>query len=116
MSYHHKPMSSDGWQKFSLLEQLGNIGSEVFRSIKWFRLKDERFQAAFERALELFDFTLADNRWRGRLKEITRSRELFCSLMTEPEKYENLDFELNSFDNYFLQFGIAARLQREKKI
>ena len=109
-------MASGGWQKFSLVEQMGNIGSEVFRSIKWFKLKDDRFNDAFERALELFDLTLEDNRWKGRRKEIARSREIFCSLMIEPEMYDNLDRELDSLDNYFFQFGMAARLQREKRL
>ena len=115
MAIFHKQMASGGWSRFSLLEQLGNIGSEVGRTIKWFRIKDDRFESAFERALELFDLTLADDRWKGRRKEIARSREVFCSLLIEPEKYENLDYELDSLDNYFLQFGIAARLKREKK-
>ena len=116
MVYFHKQMASGGWQKFSLVEQMGNIGSEVFRSIKWFKLKDDRFNDAFERALELFDLTLEDNRWKGRRKEIARSREIFCSLMIEPEMYDNLYRELDSLDNYFFQFGMAARLQREKRL
>jgi hypothetical protein len=114
--YYHKKLAAGGWVNLTLMEQLGNIGSEVGRTIRWFKAKNpERFRISFEKALELFDLTIADSRWRLRLKEITRSREVFCSLLTEPEKYENLEHELNSLDNYFFQFGLAARLQREKK-
>ncbi len=114
--YYHKKLSAGGWANFTLIEQLGNIGSEVGRTIRWYRAKNsERFQISFEKALELFDLTVADPRWMYRLKEITRSREVFCSLITEPEKYDNLEQELDSLDNYFFQFGVAARLQREKK-
>jgi hypothetical protein len=113
--YHHKKLASGDWYKLTLMEQLGNIGSEVGRTIKWFRVKDqERFQISFERALELFDLTISDKRWRFRLKEIARSREVFCSLMTEAEKYNNLDYELDSLDKYFLWFGIAERHQKLK--
>jgi len=40
---------------------------------------------------------------------------LFCSLMTEPEKFENHKHELDTLDSYFLLFGIAARLKKEKE-
>ena len=113
---YHKGLASGEWQKLTLMEQLGNIGSEVGRTIKWFKSNNtERFRISFEKALELIDLTIADSRWKYRLKEITRSRELFCSLMTEPERHENLDKELDTLENYFFQFGVAAGLQREKK-
>jgi hypothetical protein len=108
--HYHKQLASGGWQNLTLKEQMGNIGSEVGRAIRWFRANNkERFRVSFEKALELFDMTIADPRWRNRLKEITRSREVFCSLMAEPEKYKNLDEELESLDKYFLWFGVAAR-------
>jgi len=111
---YHKQMEEGGWQRFNLAEQMGNIGSEVYRSIKWFRAKnDERFRIAFEMALELFDLTLADERWKGpKRKEIARSREVFCTLLTDTEKIENLDKELDSLDDYFLQFALLARKDR----
>lgn len=113
--YHHKKLASGDWYKLTLMEQLGNIGSEVGRTIKWFRADNkDRFRISFERALELFDLTISDKRWKFRLKEITRSREVFCSLLTEPEKNKNLDHELESLDKYFLWFGFAARHQKSK--
>jgi hypothetical protein len=105
----HKESANGKWKQYSLIEQLGNVGSEVGRTIKWFRKNEkDRFESSFERALELFDLTLADERWKGRRKEITRAREIFCTLLIDPDSVKNLDKELDSLDEYFLQFAIAA--------
>lgn len=95
---------------------MGNIGSEIARAIRGFRKKDEKyFQISFEKALKLFDLTLEDNRWKGaRRKEIARSREVFCTLLMDSSSIENLDKELDSLDEYFLQFGILANAIRHK--
>jgi hypothetical protein len=109
VTIYHKELAAGRWKQFSLAEQMGNIGSEVGRAIKLFRKQDEKsFQLAFERALELFDLTLEDDRWKGRRKEIARSREVFCLLLTELDSVKDLDKELDSLDEYFLQFGILA--------
>ncbi len=65
--------------------------------------------AAFERALELLDLTLADPRWRGRLREIARSRELVCDAASGGHAYGST---LADLDRYFLWFAIAARRTR----
>ena len=76
-NFLHKEAADGRWFKMSLMEQLGNIGSEVGRARKW-QGKDEKiFHGAVERALDLFDLTLEDDRWKGRWHEIARSREVF---------------------------------------
>jgi len=115
MRVYHKELAAGRWKEFSLAEQMSNIGSEVHRAITWLKKGDrERFEPAFERALELFDLTLADERQRRRLKEICRAREVFCGLMTEPEKFPNLEQELDSLDKYFFYFGICVRQRRHR--
>ena len=115
MNFIHKDLAEGGWQKYSLVEQMANIGSEVHRTIKRFREKDEeRFKNAFYRALELFDLTLMDNRWKGRRKEIARSQEVFCSLLLDSHLYKDLDKELESLERYFMWFAVKA--QGRKKI
>lgn len=109
MTIYHKELALGKWFEFTLAEQMGNIGSEVHRSINWFLKKDDRFQAAFERALELFDLTLEDRRWIGRYKEICRSREIFCTLLTDSANTPNLEEELTSLDKYFTDFAVYAR-------
>lgn len=114
---YHKELAGGRWKELSLIEQLGNIGSEVGRAIKYFKNGDKKsFNIAFEKALELFDLTLDDNRWKGRRKEIARSREVFCSLLFETKLTQELIKELDSLDRYFLWFGVAANTKRYKSM
>lgn len=85
---------------------MGNLGSEVSRSLKWFGKNEKRFRVSFARALELFDLTIAVNvKSYGRLKEICRAREEFCDYFlgnswgTNPEKMMR----------YYDQFAILGR-------
>lgn len=106
MSIQHQDLAAGRWQTFSLAEQLGNVGSEVSRVLKW-RGKDEKlFNGAVDRALELFDLTISDPRWRGRLKEIVRAREIFCDAIFGGQEYGS---QLEDLDRYFLYFALAAR-------
>lgn len=74
--------AAERWPTFTLVEQLAHVGSEVDRAIRAFEAgKQDRFELALARALELFDLTAADARWRGlRCREILRAREEFCRL------------------------------------
>jgi hypothetical protein len=47
----------------------------------------QQFEGAVVRALELFDLTLSDPRWRKRLKEIARAREVFCDAVHGGQTY-----------------------------
>ena len=105
----HKNLASGNWQKLSLFEQLGNIGSEVGRARSWRGRDEKNFSGAVDRALELFDLTIADARWKDRLREILRAREFFCDAVFGKGEYGN---SLEDLEKYFLQFAIAARLQR----
>lgn len=108
MTFLHQNLAQGKWFTMSLAEQLGNIGSEFERALKW---KEKNQQAMFENAsarmLELFDLTLADNRWHNhRLKELTRAREVACA-----ELYGDKDLGGNpeGLKKYFLQFATLAR-------
>lgn len=48
------------WLKFSLLEQMANIGAEIGRAINWREKDKKESQAFFERGLELLDLTIND--------------------------------------------------------
>jgi hypothetical protein len=105
----HATLAGGRWFEFSLFEQLANIGSEVDRAIRAHGGgRAARFELALDRALELFDLTAADPRWRGhRCREILRAREEFCRLFygdPPPGSAEGLS-------RYFLHFAIAARIQ-----
>jgi hypothetical protein len=54
-----------------------------------------------------FDFTQGfDIRWRKRLKEIARAREIFCDAAYSKLEYNTSLEDLNA---YFLYFALAAR-------
>ena len=109
MTRLHSGLTADRWQSQTLCEQLGNVGSEVARAL---RAKDQgnrvRLDGALDRALELFDMTLADPRHHGRRREICRAREVFLDYLVGSNEYGSSSASL---DAYFLGFGMAARLR-----
>lgn len=96
------------WGRFTLSEQLANVGSEVERAIRAHRSGAQaRFDNALARALTLFDLTAADDRWRGaRRREILRAREEFCRLFFDPDVTPN---SADGLTKYFLAFAVNAR-------
>jgi hypothetical protein len=102
----HAQLAKGGWQKLSLMEQLGNIGGEISRAIRSRGKDPELFNQAVRRALELFDLTLEDPRWRGRRWEIARAREVFCDIVFGENRYHS---SLTDLLRYFDQFAYAAR-------
>jgi len=106
MSIIHKELTKGKWFQLSLCEQLGNIGSEVSRALRWKDKDKNSFDSATERALELFDLTLKDQRWNKRWREIARARELFCDAISGGKEYKS---SLEDLDRYFYYFAFAAR-------
>lgn len=102
----HKSLAEGGWKKLTLLEQLGNIGSEISRAARWQGKDETLFNNAVDRGLELFDFTLEDPRWHGRLREIARAREVFCDTIFGGNTYNS---SFKDLLRYFDQFAYAVR-------
>jgi len=106
----HKDLSSSRWFELSLIEQLANVGCDVERTIQWRNRGDlELSRKAFDRALELLDFTIADPKNRKRLKEIVRTREALVDHFVYDNEYNTTD---ECWQNYFFQFNYAAAIQR----
>jgi hypothetical protein len=104
----HASLASGRWAELSVVEQLANVGSEVERAIRAHDAgRIDRRDHALARALELFDLTASDPRWRGpRRREILRLRECFCStLLSEQPDPSDATF----LRKYFLQLATAAR-------
>lgn len=93
----------------SLAEQLGNVGSEINRALRWQNKDDESFKNAIGRALELLDLTIVDSRWRTRLKELVRARELIGDSIFGGGEYNT---SLEDLNRYFFYFALAARAGR----
>lgn len=108
MSAQHNQLAEGRWFTFSLAEQLGNVGSEVERAIRWQEKGNTPyFEAAFARMLELLDLTLADKRWKGcRRKELSRVREVLCDSFEGGHQFAT---PLSAWPKYFLPFAYAAR-------
>jgi hypothetical protein len=105
----HRDLAGGRWWEMSLAEQLGHVGSEISRAVRWRERRPERAQAALYRALELLDLTLADPRHRGwpaRLREIARAREVVADFFAGPNHYGSTG---PSLQRYFDAYAIAAR-------
>ena len=106
----HSRLADTGWEKLSLLEQMGNIGSEVSRALSAReRGRETRAEAAAIRTLEPFDLTLADPKNRARLREVARARECFADFAFGTNGYGST---ADSWRTYFLAFATAARRDR----
>lgn len=102
----HKTSAEGQWQKLTLMEQLGNIGSEISRAILWRGRDQHIYEQAFERALELLDLTIQDAHASTTLRELTRVREVLCDAFLGGSEYGS---SLDEFDRYFFSFAYAAR-------
>jgi hypothetical protein len=106
----HKNLPVEHWQKLSLFEQLGNIGSEVGRALAaQKRMEKTKMDAALDRGLELFDLAIGDPKNRTHLKELCRAREVVCSFFFAGECY---GYTPEALEKYFMSFAIAARMNR----
>ncbi|MBI2634747.1 hypothetical protein HYW82_03725 [Candidatus Peregrinibacteria bacterium] len=107
MAFQHDGLAGGRWFTFSLSQQLGNVGSEVERAIKWHaKGNKEYFESAYARMLELLDLTIGDERWKGvRRKELVRVREALCDSF---EGGREIGGPLDNWPGYFLPFAILA--------
>lgn len=109
MSAEHRDLAAGRWFELSLAEQLGNVGSEFGRAVRWSRGNPPLAEKAFHRALELFDLTLDDPRHRrsvARLREIARAREVVADFLSGANRYGS---NAESLQKYFDAFALAAR-------
>lgn len=107
----HKDLYESGrWFKFSLFEQLANIGTDVDRAIRYRQRGDiEASDQAIYRAIELIDFTVADPKNKRRLKEVLRARELLLDHFWGEDQWGMDD---DFWRQYFYDFNYAAALER----
>jgi len=107
----HLKQAAESWPKFSLEEQLGNIGSEVSRTIRA-KGDPDYYWGAVCRALDLFYLTIMDHRWKGRLREICLAKELFCAAALGNNEFKT---SLEDLDKYFTYFALIARARARAK-
>ena len=104
----HKELSAGRWNTLSFVEQMANIGSEVERTISWRKKNNLDYsRLAFDRALELLDLTVSDQKNVLRLKEILRVRESMADYFVFDNIYASTD---EVWQKYFFAFNYAARV------
>jgi hypothetical protein len=114
MSHQHRDLAEGRWDTLSLVEQLGNIGSEVERILRWREKGNEDYaMRAMDRALELFALTLACPNNKGRLREISRAREALLDFIVGDNEFASTG---ESLRRYFLPFAVAARAAHEARV
>lgn len=93
------------WQRQDILNQMGNIGSEVGRAFNALDKGEEgSMKGAFYRGLDLLDACVEGlvAQKSPRTKEVLRAREQFAAAIIA-------DRSDRSLENYFMEFALAAR-------
>jgi hypothetical protein len=100
------------WSKMNIFDQMGNISSEVGRSFSAKRHNNEAdCLQAVERAIDLFDATtsvLIESK-SPKVKEVLRAKESYLTAIFDKT---GLVVDDQSLERYFMQFAIAARLNK----
>lgn len=110
MAYQHKNLAGGRWKALTFFEQMANVGSEVERAIKWKNKNNVTYSVlAFERALELLDLTMDNEKSGSRLKELARVRETLADYFAFENIYGSSD---EKWQKYFYIFNFAARKNR----
>jgi hypothetical protein len=105
-------IDQERWAKLDIFNQMGNIYSEVGRSFKTQAQADTtNHDEALARAIDLFDATiLALSKTKSpKAREVSRSKEQFLTIVSDKNASQQ---SIQSLDRYFMQFAIAARLNR----
>jgi len=111
MSYQHKTLAENKWNKMSFLEQMANIGSEVERTILWNTKKNDDYsKKAFYRSLELFDLSLGAPLKLSKRREVARARELWVDFVMYGNSYKSTS---DQWRKYFYQLLYAFKNMKE---
>ena len=106
----HQGLTMEDWFSKDIFYQMANIGSEVFRAMSWRNKKAEYSRLAFDRALELLDLTIADQKNFSRLKELLRVRETLVDYFVYDNIYKYHKCRLQFFlkrHQYPLKFSLV---------
>ncbi|MBQ3445468.1 hypothetical protein IJG29_01935 [Candidatus Saccharibacteria bacterium] len=105
VAFQHAKLAAGGWAEMSFAKQMGNIGSEVSRAMRWYGKNEARFSSSFNRALELFDLSIMATKEHGKLKELCRAREELCDYFNG----NNWRSDAKAIQRYYDQFVLLAR-------
>ena len=83
-------MPLEGWLKFSRGQQIGAIAAKIMRAKIWQEKDKNNFLSAIERALELTNSAIDDNRWTGHRSPLFGLRRELSRLYLDNAK-KNID-------------------------
>ena len=98
----------DIWEKFTLMEKMGNIASEVYRTIKRKQDGDSiGAENSFYMVLVLYDKSVnCHSQEVGFVKEAELFREVFCDYFWDGSDY---DVSAEQIMDYLMPFALKAR-------
>lgn len=103
----HKNLANGEWNSKPFLEQMANIGSEVYRAINWMNKGNAEYsEMAFVRSLELFDLTKSSKLTYPQYRELTRMREMWVDYFKYDNTYNSTQESINK---YFMYLTIASK-------
>lgn len=105
-------IDQERWAKLDIFNQMGNIYSEVGRSLKTQGHKNPKdHEEAVSRAIDLFDASVRAliAKKSPKAKEVLRAKEQFLELAFSDKVAPEA---ASSLDRYFMQFALAARRNR----
>ncbi len=103
----HSKQAEGEWQEKPFLEQMANIGSEVYRAINWRNKNNKEYaDIAFIRSLELFDLSKGSKLTPSQYRELTRMREIWVDYFKYENQYNSTDEDINK---YFMYLTIAFK-------
>jgi hypothetical protein len=111
---YHTTLTPERWMRFSFAEQMANVGSEIFRAMRW-RGEDEKlFRTSVDRTVELLDLTIEVSSGAGgaRIRELTRLREGLVDYLLYDNVFASSD---RSWESYFGAFDLAASKVRASR-
>ena len=88
-------MDQNRWNDFSKREQLLTIGAEFMRAKVWQQKSRQNFSLALERALELIDLTISDEKWKDNLSMLFVLREIVAEFYIF-KRQEDISFLYNA--------------------
>ncbi len=93
-----------GVENLSLIEQLANVGIEIYRMKRWQGENEKYFEASFKRALDLLFkiIELNKNSGYGTLKELTRLKTLLIDAYLGGKEHNTKIEDLLKYFNYFI--------------
>lgn len=109
----HTNLTPERWFKFTLFEQMANVGTDIERAINWKKNNNPEFsKKAFERALELLELTITDTKHKSSTrKELLRTREALIDYFVFDNEYNTND---EIWQRYFYDFNYVAAIQKGK--